>query len=201
MWKISVVMLVTTAFAGLLIYNPYEGSAQSAASPIDTPAKPANVAPTPAPVVSVPVAEAPTANKDAHVIVLKVLADRVVAEDASDVVGADKAVATIAVRPLAASNASLERPVVQSADQTAVVQRVSRRREDPTTSSVDAALPDQPVAAALPQPSLASRIQERPVLQTPPQSPVVHPVLGRRDDPTAPRTDGTPADRPVVATN
>src|SRR5262249_59300652 len=42
MWKISIVMLVTAIFAGLLLYKPYELPAKSVAValPIDAPAGP-----------------------------------------------------------------------------------------------------------------------------------------------------------------
>jgi hypothetical protein len=204
MWKISVVMLVTTAFAGLLIYNPYELSAKNAAAPTDAPSRPVNEVQAPVQVATAPASETTTKPQDTHVIVLKLVGDRVVAQDVSDIVGSlpDKPLAAIAARPLPVSAESQERPVLQIADQTAVGRPVSRRREDTPVAGVDAALPDQPAPTVAPQPLPASNVvQERPVLQTAAQTPVLHPVLGRREEPTASRVDGTAADKPVVATN
>jgi hypothetical protein len=124
MWKISIVMLVTTAFAGLLIYNPYELSSKSAAPPIDVAAWPANGAPAPAQVETVPAVEAPSTirSQDIEFIVRKVLG----------VVEAlpDKPPATGAPRPLPETSGLGERPAPQSAAQTAVVQPGSGRHQE-----------------------------------------------------------------------
>jgi hypothetical protein len=127
MWKISFVMLVTTAFAGLLIYNPYEPPT-SVAPPIDVSASPANEAPAPAQVQTVPAESVPAAGasstirpQDIEFIVRKVLG----------VVGAlpDKPAATGAPRPLPETSGLGER-APQSAAQATVVQPGSGRLQE-----------------------------------------------------------------------
>src|SRR5215470_12989376 len=59
MWRITVVMLVTAVFAGLLIHDRSRLSSQSAALPINMPPRPANGAPVLAQAKTVPAAEAP----------------------------------------------------------------------------------------------------------------------------------------------
>jgi hypothetical protein len=126
MWKISFVMLVTTALAGLLIYNPYE---RSVAPPIDVSASPANEAPASAQVETVPAATVPAAGapstirpQDIEFIVRKVLG----------VVGAlpDKPAATGAPRPLPETSGLGERTAPQSAAQATVVQPGSGRLQE-----------------------------------------------------------------------
>src|SRR5262249_44312675 len=149
MLKISVVMLVTAAFAGLLIYEPYETSAKSAALPTNGPPKLASATPTPAPAETVAAAEAPTQirTQDIEEIVLKVLADRVPQEREPSGVAAmpEKPVATFAPRPLPASNGSQQPPVLQTVAHIPAAQPVSVRYEDPSVSGVDPALPVKPV--------------------------------------------------------
>jgi hypothetical protein len=185
MWKISVVMLVTAVFAGLLISSPYELSSKSAALPINMPPRPV---PALAPAETVAAAETPPPPirpQDIENIVLKVLADRIAPQErvSSGIVGApaDKPVETAALRPLPASNGFQQRPALQSAAQTPVVQPVSAKREDSPVSRMDVAPSDRPVATVALRPA-SNGFQERPVLQSAPQNPVVQPVLGRRED-------------------
>ena len=121
MWKISVVMLVTTIFAGLLIYNPHELPSKNVALPIDVPPSPANVVPTPAQAEAVLAMEvAPTT--------IRGLRKR---SDSSGVVGAlpDKSVASFALQPLQASNRFQKQPVLQTAAQIPVVQHFLGKRK------------------------------------------------------------------------
>src|SRR6266851_411859 len=157
MWKISVVMLVTAAFAGLLIYNPYGMSSEGAAPPTNVRPRPANRVSAPAQAETAPVAEAPMTitPQDVEVIVLKVLADRTMPQerDSPEVVGAlpDKPVATVAPPPLATPN-GFQRPVLQSGAQTPLVQPVLARHEDPPVSRVAVSLPSKPVVTIAPRP-------------------------------------------------
>jgi hypothetical protein len=196
MLKISVVMLVTAAFAGLLIYDPYELSPDSVARPINVPPRLANGTSAPAQAETVAAPEAPPTitPQDVEGIVLKVLAERVAPQE-RDPPGAgtalpNKSVAILAPGPLAASNGSQQRPAPQSAAQTPVVQPVSGRHDDPSVSGMDGALPVKPVAAFAPRPLLASNgSQQQPVLQSAVQIPVPQPVLGKREDPPVSRVD------------
>jgi len=149
MWKIAVVMLVTAVFAGLLIYTPYGPSSESAARPINVPPRLANEVPALSGPETIPTAESPPRIKpeDVEAIVLKVLADRVAPQEkeykgSSEVAGAlpGKSVATIAPRPLLASNGSQERPVAQTAARPPIVQAISARHEDPPVSRPDDAI-------------------------------------------------------------
>jgi len=134
MWKISFVMLVTTAFAGLLIYNPYELSSTSTFTPIDISSGPAIGNPPFGQVETVPAAgPASTVRpQDVEVIVRKVLS----------AVGAlpDKPVTTGASRPLPPSGGFEERPELQGATESTAVQLGPRRRKDPTVSGIDEAV-------------------------------------------------------------
>jgi hypothetical protein len=192
MLKISIVILVTAAFAGLLIYDPYEPSANGATSPINLPPRLANGMPASTQADAVAASEAPpTRPQDSEKIVLKAPGVRIAPQEktSSGTVAAlpDKPVPTLAPRPLPASNESQQRPVLDSADQAPVVHAVFGRHEDPSVSSVDKVVSEKP---ASPQPSSASNgLQPRPVLQSVPQSPVGRPVLPRREDPPAPRLD------------
>ena len=195
MLKISIVILVTAAFAGLLIYDPYEPSANSATSPINGRPRLANKMPASAQAEAA-ASEAPRTIRpqDIEEIVVKVLADRVVPQEKASSGAAaalpDKAVATFAPGPLPASNGSKQQPVLQSADQASVVQAVFGKHDDASVSGVDEALSEKPVTTVAPQPSPASNgLQPRPVLQSATQSPVARPVLARREDPPAPRVD------------
>jgi hypothetical protein len=196
MLKISVVMLVTAAFAGLLIYDPYELSPKGGAPPTNVPPRLANGVPALAPADTVAAAEAPLpiTQQDIEEIVLKVLADRVAPRerDSSGAGGTppDKPVATFAPWPSPASNGSQQRPVLQGAAQTPVIQAVSGRHEDPSVSGVDEALPIKTVATFAPRPLPASNgSQQQPVQQSAVQIPVAQPALGKREDPPVSRLD------------
>ena len=195
MWRISVVMLVTAVFAGLLIYDPYDPSSVSAATPINWPPRPASGVPTLAQAETVPAAEAPPTitPQDVEGIVLKILADRkgpqerAPSRDPSEVVGAlpDKPVGTVALRPLPASNGLQEQPVLQST--TPSGQPVSGRREDPSEARVDVATKSA-VTASRPSP-MSNGPQERPVQHSAALTPAVQPISGRREDPSMSRVD------------
>ncbi len=196
MWKISVVMLVTAGFAGLLIYSPYELSSKSIALPINAPAEPAKVAPALVPAETAVAAEtAPTVSpQDIENIVLKVLADRIAPQEkySSGSVGTavDRPVEPAVLRPLPVSNGFQQRPAPQNAAQTSVVQTASGRRDDSAAPRKDAVLPERPVATSALRPSPASNaLQERPVLQSAPQTSVAQPAWGRREDPAMSRLD------------
>src|SRR5215470_11490206 len=117
MLKISIVMLVTAVFAGLLIYDPNELSPNSAALPINAPPRLANGVPARAQADAVAAAEASpkVRPEDIEEIVLKVLANRVVPQerDSSGAAGAlpDKSVAADTHWPLPASSGSRRRLV------------------------------------------------------------------------------------------
>lgn len=208
MLKISVVMLVTAAFAGLLIYNPYERSSNSPALLVAVPPTPANGTPTTARAETVPAGEAPIGIKpqDIEGIVLKVLADRFVPQErdcSGAVAGAlhEKAAATIEPWRLRASNGSQQRPLLQCVAEAPVVQSVSGRHEDPSVSGMDGAMPDNLIANVVrpvlvkrkdPQVSRAgvhlrlfrrARAGRRP-------APVVQPVSGRHEDASVSAMDG-----------
>src|SRR5215468_7375165 len=59
MWKISIVMLVTAIFAGLLIQQPYELPSRRIAVAIDTPRRAANLVSTVSQAEAAPAAEVP----------------------------------------------------------------------------------------------------------------------------------------------
>src|SRR5215472_7858560 len=123
MWKISIVMLVTTAFAGLLIYNPYELSSKSTFTPIDIPSGPA-IGNSPSGQVETVPAAGPTSTvrpQDIEVIVRKVL---------SAVGLPDKPVTTGASRPLPPPGGFEDRPELQGATESSTVQLGPRRRKD-----------------------------------------------------------------------
>jgi hypothetical protein len=213
MWKISAVLLVTTAFAGLLIYNPYELPSKSVASPAEVPPRPANLVPAPAQAETAPVAEAPPLTirpQDIQVIV------RIVSEkDASGAVALpDKPVATVALSPSPASNGHQERPTSESASQTPVVQSAfasSSGFQEPPALETAAQAPvikaslGRPSNGFQPRPALESAVQtsvarpalgrplngfdERTVPQGAAQTPAVQPAFGRREDSSASRLD------------
>jgi hypothetical protein len=197
MLKISVVILVTAVFAGFLIYDPYELSPSSVRLPINMPPQPASGMPTPAQAETVAASEVPQPirSQDIEEIVLKVLADRIGPQERrAEGALPDKPVAPVAPRPLPASNGSQQRPVLQNAAQTPVVQSVSGRHGDPPVSAMDGTLPN------VPRPVPASNgLQQRPVLQSAAQMPVVQPVLGKREGLPVPRADAAPMIGPGCA--
>jgi hypothetical protein len=163
MLKISIVMMVTATFAGLLIYNPYEGSANRPALPTNVPPRFANGATATAQAEIAAAEDAPTTLKpqDVEGIVLKVLADRVVPQERNcsgtvAVAMPEKPVATVEQRLLSASNGSQQRPAPQCAAETPVAQPLSGRHDDPLISSMNGALPDRVIASVV-EPVLVKR--------------------------------------------
>src|SRR5262249_20709706 len=127
MWKISIVMLVTAIFAGVLIQQPYELHSRRVAVAIDTPHRAANLVATFAQAEAAPAVEVQPLTKAeaAPAVVVQPLTQAKAApavevapiwpavDDSSEIVKAlpDKPVASAAPEPLPASNGFQKRPV------------------------------------------------------------------------------------------
>jgi hypothetical protein len=175
MWKISVVMLVTTAFAALLICEPYEVSLESAALPIN---------PTVRPVSGDQAATAPVAAPLSQTIRPEDIGPKTLAyrDKVQEPVG--KAAAALAWPPSPTSIELVDRPVlqptVQSVAQEPITQPAPARYEAPPRADE--------VATVAPKPLPASNTpQERPVVQTVDRTP--QPTPGKREDAAVSRVD------------
>ena len=214
MLKISIAMVVTATFAGLLIYNPYEVSSNSPARLTNMQPRFANGLTAIAQAEIAAAEEAPTTLKpqDIEGIVLKVLADRVVPQErnCSGTVAVpmpEKPAATVEQRLLSASNGSQQRPAPQCAAETPVVQPVWGRYEDPLISSMNGALPDRTIASVvrpvLVKHKVVSRADRhlRPVRRArvgKAETHAVQPVLGRLEDTAVSGTYGALPDKPIA---
>jgi hypothetical protein len=121
MLKISVVILVTAVFAGLLIYDPYEPSPSSARLPV------------------------PGSNGSRQWPVMQKVAQTVVVQPVSGIhenppVSATDGALPDVPRLVLASNGILQRPVLQSVAEVPTAQPVLGKREGPPVSRVDVAV-------------------------------------------------------------
>src|SRR5215470_18043832 len=147
MWRITVVMLVTAVFAGLLIHDRSRLSSQSAALPINMPPRPANGAPVLTQAETVPAAGAPATAmrppaqaEPAHVAEAPATTMRPQSVHVGGPVPAQAETVPVAEPPATAMRPHSVQVIPPSVPQTPVIQAVPERRKDQPVSRVDVAI-------------------------------------------------------------
>ena len=165
MWKISIVMLVTAIFAGLLIQQPYELHSRRVAVAIDTPHRAANLVSTFSQAEAAPAVEVQPLTQ----------AEAAPAVEVQPLTQA-KAVPAVEVPPSTQAEAA---PAVEVPPSTQA-KAVMWPQED-VSSQILEALPDKPVPSAALEPLRAlNRFHKRPVPPSIASTPGIQPLFVKR---------------------